>query len=145
MPPTARGRAKCQSICLVVWSRRKDMFFLFAFFFEKRKTVVIQMQSNRAPSDSRAIVFSPCSNDAFSRMQLAMYAATIAKTPTNIDEVPLKERTFDDFAIMSLISLSVFNASLFSMCFLLLKVLCATKLIFFSQMQNIFGKKSDSF
>lgn len=97
------------------------MFFLLAFFFEKRKTVVIQMQSNRAPSDSRAIVFSLCSNDAFSRMQLAMYAATIAKTPTNIDEVPLNERTFDDFAIMSLISLSVFNASLFSMCFFIIK------------------------
>lgn len=118
------------------------MFFLLAFFFEKRKTVVIQMQSNRAPSDSRAIVFSLCSNDAFSRMQLAMYAATIAKTPTNIDEVPLKERTFDDFAIMSLISLSVFNASLFSMCFLLLKVLCTAKLQMIFRKQNKFEKKS---
>ena len=74
-------------------------------------------------------------------MQLAMYDAIIAKTPTKTDDVPLKERTFDDFAIMSLISFSVFNASLFSMCFLQLKVLCTAKLIFFSQMQNNFWKK----
>lgn len=108
------------------------MLFLFAFFFEKRKTVVMHMHSSRAPSDNRAIVLSLCANESFSSMQLAMYDAIIAKTPTKTDDVPLKERTFDDFAIMSLISFSVFNASLFSMCFFIIKstLYCKVNILF---------------